>query len=227
MARPMPCAGSISTFPRASSPCWWGRPAAARARLLRAIAGLEAVDRGTIAIDGEVVNEMRPRDRNVAMVFQNYALYPYMNVYENIAFGLRARRFAKAEIERRVQRGGRDARHRGAARAAAAAAVGRPAPAGRDRPRDRARCAAVPVRRAALQPRCEIARRDAQRAQAAASGARQDDGLRDPRPGRGDDARRPDRAAEGRRDRAGRARRSICSSGRGRASSRASSARRR
>jgi len=74
-----------------------------KSTLLRAIAGLETADRGTIAIEGEVVNDMRPRDRNVAMVFQNYALYPYMNVFENIAFGLRARRFAKAEIERRVR----------------------------------------------------------------------------------------------------------------------------
>jgi multiple sugar transport system ATP-binding protein len=78
-----------------------------KSTLLRAIAGLEAVDRGTIAIDGEVINEMRPRDRNVAMVFQNYALYPYMNVYENIAFGLRARKFARDEIERRVQEAAR------------------------------------------------------------------------------------------------------------------------
>ena len=74
-----------------------------KSTLLRAIAGLETAERGTIAIDGEVVNDMRPRDRNVAMVFQNYALYPYMSVYENIAFGLRARRFAKAEIDRRVR----------------------------------------------------------------------------------------------------------------------------
>jgi multiple sugar transport system ATP-binding protein len=74
-----------------------------KSTLLRSIAGLEPIDGGTIAIDGEVINEMRPRDRNVAMVFQNYALYPYMNVYENIAFGLRARRFEKTEIERRVQ----------------------------------------------------------------------------------------------------------------------------
>jgi multiple sugar transport system ATP-binding protein len=73
-----------------------------KSTLLRAIAGLEQIDRGTIAIDGEVINDMRPRDRDVAMVFQNYALYPYMNVYENIAFGLRARKFANAEIERRV-----------------------------------------------------------------------------------------------------------------------------
>ena len=78
-----------------------------KSTLLRAIAGLEQVDHGTVAIDGEVVNDMRPRDRDVAMVFQNYALYPYMNVFENIAFGLRARKFPKAEIEPRVRRAAR------------------------------------------------------------------------------------------------------------------------
>jgi multiple sugar transport system ATP-binding protein len=75
-----------------------------KSTLLRSIAGLEQVDRGTIAIDGDVVNDVRPRDRDVAMVFQNYALYPYMNVFENIAFGLRARRFPKHEIDARVRR---------------------------------------------------------------------------------------------------------------------------
>jgi multiple sugar transport system ATP-binding protein len=75
-----------------------------KSTLLRSIAGLEQVDHGTIAIDGEVVNDMRPRDRDVAMVFQNYALYPYMNVFENIAFGLRARKFPRAEIDQRVRR---------------------------------------------------------------------------------------------------------------------------
>ena len=75
-----------------------------KSTLLRAIAGLKQVDHGTIAIDGEVVNDMRPKDRDVAMVFQNYALYPYMNVFENIAFGLRARRFPRAEIDMRVRR---------------------------------------------------------------------------------------------------------------------------
>jgi multiple sugar transport system ATP-binding protein len=75
-----------------------------KSTLLRSIAGLEPIDRGTIAIDGEVVNDMRPRDRDVAMVFQNYALYPYMNVFENIAFGLRARKFPRAEIDERVRR---------------------------------------------------------------------------------------------------------------------------
>ncbi|MEM8949707.1 MAG: ATP-binding cassette domain-containing protein, partial [Pseudomonadota bacterium] len=73
-----------------------------KSTLLRSIAGLEHIDQGTIAIDGEVVNDMRPRDRDIAMVFQNYALYPYMSVYENIAFGLRARNAADSEVKRRV-----------------------------------------------------------------------------------------------------------------------------
>jgi multiple sugar transport system ATP-binding protein len=73
-----------------------------KSTLLRAIAGLEEIDSGTIQINGDDVSDWSPRDRNVAMVFQNYALYPYMNVYENIAFGLKARRVVKSEIERRV-----------------------------------------------------------------------------------------------------------------------------
>ena len=74
-----------------------------KSTLLRCIAGLEEVDSGTITIGEDVMNDVRPRDRNLAMVFQNYALYPYINVYENIAFGLKARRVAKAEIEERVR----------------------------------------------------------------------------------------------------------------------------
>jgi len=73
-----------------------------KSTLLRAIAGLEDPDQGTIAIGGHVVNDLRPRERNIAMVFQNYALYPYLTVYENIAFGLRARRTAEAVIGKRV-----------------------------------------------------------------------------------------------------------------------------
>jgi len=73
-----------------------------KSTLLRSIAGLENIDQGTIAIDDEVVNDMRPRDRNIAMVFQNYALYPYMSVYDNIAFGLRARNAADSDVKRRV-----------------------------------------------------------------------------------------------------------------------------
>jgi multiple sugar transport system ATP-binding protein len=75
-----------------------------KSTLLRTIAGLEEASAGTIEIGGKDVTWARPRDRDIAMVFQNYALYPYLNVYENIAFGLRARRVASAEIDRRVKR---------------------------------------------------------------------------------------------------------------------------
>ena len=70
---------------------------------LRMIAGLEEISQGTISIDGNIVNQVEPRDRDVAMVFQNYALYPHMTVYENMAFGLRLRKYPKPEIERRVR----------------------------------------------------------------------------------------------------------------------------
>ena len=69
---------------------------------LRMIAGLEAISGGTIRIGERVVNGMHPADRDVAMVFQSYALYPHMSVYDNLAYGLRRRHIAKAEIERRV-----------------------------------------------------------------------------------------------------------------------------
>jgi ABC-type sugar transport system ATPase subunit len=69
---------------------------------LRMLAGLEAVDAGTIEIDGRAVNAVAPRERDVAMVFQDYALYPQMSVRDNMAFGLRRRRLDRAEIDRRV-----------------------------------------------------------------------------------------------------------------------------
>ncbi len=70
---------------------------------LRMIAGLEEVTSGEIYIDGQLVNDVAPKDRDIAMVFQNYALYPHMTVYENMAFGLKLRKFPKAEIEARVR----------------------------------------------------------------------------------------------------------------------------
>src|SRR6266700_1757649 len=70
---------------------------------LRLIAGLEEASSGAISIDGQVVNDLAPRDRDIAMVFQNYALYPHMSVYENMAFGLKVRNHPKAEIEKRVK----------------------------------------------------------------------------------------------------------------------------
>jgi multiple sugar transport system ATP-binding protein len=70
---------------------------------LRMIAGLEEISGGTIAIDGRVVNQVLPKDRDIAMVFQNYALYPHMSVYDNMAFGLKLRGLPKPEIEARVK----------------------------------------------------------------------------------------------------------------------------
>ena len=69
---------------------------------LRMIAGLEAITDGEIRIDDRVVNEVPPMDRDIAMVFQNYALYPHMSVASNLAFGLKMRKFEKAEIEKRI-----------------------------------------------------------------------------------------------------------------------------
>jgi multiple sugar transport system ATP-binding protein len=69
---------------------------------LRMIAGLEEISGGTVSIDGRVVNDVRPKDRDIAMVFQNYALYPHMTVAENMAFGLKLRGLPKAEIAARV-----------------------------------------------------------------------------------------------------------------------------
>jgi len=70
---------------------------------LRMVAGLEEISRGTVAIDGRVVNDVAPKDRDIAMVFQNYALYPHMTVYDNMAFGLKMRKMPKPEIDRRVR----------------------------------------------------------------------------------------------------------------------------
>ena len=70
---------------------------------LRMIAGLEEISGGTVQIGGQVVNEVLPKDRDIAMVFQNYALYPHMSVFDNMAFGLKLRKFAKADIELRVR----------------------------------------------------------------------------------------------------------------------------
>jgi len=75
-----------------------------KSTLLRTIAGLEELTEGTIEIGGRLVNDMRPKDRDVAMVFQDYALYPHMTVASNIGFGLKARKFAKDEIAIRVNR---------------------------------------------------------------------------------------------------------------------------
>jgi multiple sugar transport system ATP-binding protein len=70
---------------------------------LRMVAGLEEITEGELYIDGALMNDVPPKDRNIAMVFQNYALYPHMSVYENMAFGLRIKKVPKDEIDRRVK----------------------------------------------------------------------------------------------------------------------------
>ncbi len=74
-----------------------------KSTLLRMVAGLEEITAGEIQIGGRVVNEMPPKDRDIAMVFQNYALYPHMTVFENMAFGLRRRKVPDAEVQRQVR----------------------------------------------------------------------------------------------------------------------------
>lgn len=74
---------------------------------LRMIAGLEEISKGDLYIDGKRMNDVAPKDRDIAMVFQNYALYPHMSVYDNMAFGLKLRKFPKDEIDRRVREAAR------------------------------------------------------------------------------------------------------------------------
>jgi sn-glycerol 3-phosphate transport system ATP-binding protein len=75
-----------------------------KSTLLRMVAGLEQITSGEIAIGGRVVNKLEPKDRDIAMVFQNYALYPHMSVYDNMSYGLRIKGFPKKDIEARVRR---------------------------------------------------------------------------------------------------------------------------
>ena len=137
---------------------------------LRLLAGLEAITEGEIRIGDRVVNRVAPRDRDIAMVFQDYALYPQMTVYENLAFALRMRKMARDEIDAAGAPGGADA---GASRTLLErkprAALRRAAPACGARPRARPRAGGVPDGRAAVEPRREAPRADPQRDQAACS----------------------------------------------------------
>ena len=75
-----------------------------KSTLLRMVAGLEDANQGNIIIDGKKVNELEPMERNIAMVFQNYALYPHMSVFDNMAYGLKIAKVPKDEINSRVQK---------------------------------------------------------------------------------------------------------------------------
>ena len=83
---------------------------------LRMIAGLEEISKGELYIGDRLVNDIAPKDRDIAMVFQNYALYPHMTVYENMAFGLKLRKVPKDEIDRKVKEAAKILDLRGAVR---------------------------------------------------------------------------------------------------------------
>ena len=158
-----PCTRSISRSRMASSWCWSALPAAASRRRSGWSPGSRTSPTGRILIGGEVANDLSPRERNIAMVFQSYALYPHLTVAENIGFGLRVRGRREGGDRRQGRRDGRHAGARRAARAQAGAALRRPAPARRHGARDGARAAGLPHGRAALQPRRAAARPDARR----------------------------------------------------------------
>ncbi len=98
------CTGCRSTSPDGEFVILVGPSGCGKSTLLRMIAGLEHVTRGEIAIGDRVVNDVPPKERDIAMVFQNYALYPHMTVAENMAFSLKLKNAPKAEIAARVNR---------------------------------------------------------------------------------------------------------------------------
>ena len=175
-----------------------------KSTLLRMISGLESVTTGDLLIDGKRVNDVSAAQRGLAMVFQSYALYPHMTVYQNLAFGLENLRAPRAEIETKVHSAARmlkldtllDRRPTqlsGGQRQRVA--IGRC---------DRPRPDHLPVRRAAVEPRRGVARADAHGDHRSARPLGHHDGLRHPRPGGGDDHGRQDRRAARGSHRAGR-----------------------
>ena len=167
---------SLDRRATASSSCSSAPRAAASRRCCASIAGLEDVTAGTIRIDGRDVTDLEPRDRDIAMVFQSYALYPHMTVRDNMAFSLDLRKTPKAEIDARVTEAARILGLEPLLDAQAARPLRRPAPARRHGPRHRAPPAGLPLRRAALEPR-----RPAPRARCAPRSARCTTGSARPR----------------------------------------------
>ena len=167
---------------------------------LRMVAGLESITDGTISIGDRVVNTVPPKERDIAMVFQNYALYPHMTVFDNMAFGLKLRKVPKTDIDRRVREAANILGLEEFLERKPSSPLGRATSAGGDGPRDRPRTEGLPDGRTALQPRREAPRPDAVRDRADPTRAQRHDAVRDPRPGRGDDDGRP-----GRGDQEGRA----------------------
>ena len=133
---------------------------------LRLIAGFVEPDEGEVRIGGKAIDALPPWRRNLGVVFQSYALFPFMTVKENVAFGLRRRRVAAAELDERGGRGAGPGRTPGSRSALSAAALGGTATARGARPRAGHPARGAAARRAAVQSRRQAARRDAVRAQA-------------------------------------------------------------
>ena len=171
---------------------------------LRMVAGLEDITSGILRIGGKEANDESPKERDIAMVFQNYALYPHMTVAENIGFALKLRHTAQGPAQGEGQRGGRHPRPDRLAGPQAGAAVRRPAPAGRHGPGHRAGALGVPDGRAAVEPGRQAAGADAGRGGAHPAAHRGLHHLRHARPGRGHDHGRPGHRHAGRHAAAGR-----------------------
>src|SRR3954452_11331653 len=184
---------------------------------LRCLAGLEEITAGQIKIDERIVNRVTSKARNIAMVFQSYALYPHMTVFDNLAFGLKLLKTPKQEIRRRVEEAAKildlerflDRKPRALSggqrqRGALGRAIVREPAAGGARAREGGRAASLLDGGAALEPRREAARPDARGDLAHPAAPRHDDRVRHARPGRGADDGRPHRRDEGRHPAAGR-----------------------
>ena len=158
---------------------------------LRAIAGLEEIDNGDILIDGKPVQALTPGERDIAFVFQLFALYPHLTAFDNIAFPLRATGESRAEIERQVRDVAASLQIEPLLGKRPSAALRRRHAAGGDRPGAGAAAEGAADGRADRRARRQAARGHARRAEAAAHRERHDQRLRHPRPDRGDGARRP------------------------------------
>ena len=162
---------------------------------LRMVAGLEDITAGKLRIGGRVVNDVEPKDRDIAMVFQNYALYPHMTVAQNIGFALKLRKMPKAEIKTKVTET--------AELLGLTEWIDRKPSQLSGGQRQRVAMGRAIVRepsvvldgRAAVEPRRQAPRPDAGRGRPHPAAPRRGDALRHPRPGRGDDDGRPRRCA--------------------------------
>ena len=173
-----------------------GPSGSGKSTLLRVIAGLETPDSGTVFIDEQNVTGRPPQDRGVGFVFQHYAAFKHMTVYDNVAFGMKIRKRPKAEIASRVSRAARARPARRSRGPVPVAALGRPAPADGARPGARGRSRGAAARRAVRRARRARAHRAARLAAAAPRRDAHDDGDRHARPGRGDGGRRRGRRHE-------------------------------